>query len=82
MVMISPKDFITFRNEYTRDEQGTRYGFAGAYTGHAIGWTHNFTPELQIRPEIGYYRNWTQPAFDNGARQGMLMFGCDVTLRF
>jgi hypothetical protein len=82
MVHISPKDFITVRNEYWRDEEGERSGFAGAYSSHTIGLTHNFSPVFQIRPEIGYYRNWTQPAFDLGTKQGMLLAGFDVTLRF
>jgi hypothetical protein len=64
------------------DENGTRYGFAGNYSSHTIGWTHNFTPSLQVRPEIGYYRSYNSPAFDNGARNNMLLAGVDVTLRF
>jgi hypothetical protein len=82
MFHISPKDFITVRNEWWKDERGMRSGFPGTYTSHAIGLTHNFTPELQVRPEIGYYRNWTNPAFDLGVRQGILLAGVDVTLRF
>ena len=31
------------------DEHGTRYGFAGNYSSHTIGLTHNFSPVLQIR---------------------------------
>jgi hypothetical protein len=82
MFMLSHKDFITVRNEWWKDEDGMRSGFAGNYSSHAIGLTHNFTPELQVRPEIGYYRNWNQPAFDLGTRQGMFLAGVDVTLRF
>jgi hypothetical protein len=82
MFHLSAKDFITVRNEWWKDERGMRSGFPGTYTSHAIGLTHNFSPELQVRPEIGYYRNWTIPAFDLGTRQGMLMAGVDVTLRF
>jgi hypothetical protein len=81
-IQFSPKDFITIRNEWWKDTDGERATFPGTYTSHAIGWTHNFTPELQIRPEIGYYRNWTNPAFDNGTRQGMIMAGFDFTIRF
>jgi hypothetical protein len=82
MFEISKKDFITFRNEYWRDEEGERTGFPSTYTSNSIGLTHNFTPELQIRPEIGYYRSWTVPAFDGGTRQNLLMVACDVTFRF
>jgi hypothetical protein len=82
MFQISPHDFITVRNEWAQDEHGTRYGFAGNYSSHTVGLTHNFSQELQIRPEIGFYRNWTMPAFDNGTRKNMLLCGVDLTLRF
>jgi hypothetical protein len=82
MFMLSPKSFLTLRNEYWRDEDGERSGFPGTYSSHAIGLTYNFTPSFQVRPEIGYYRNWTMPAFDLGTRQGIVIAGLDVTLRF
>jgi hypothetical protein len=82
MFQLSKTDFLTVRNEWVQDEHGTRFGFAGNYSSHTIGWTHNFTPEFQLRPEIGFYRNWTNPAFDNGTRQNMLQAGFDVTIRF
>jgi hypothetical protein len=82
MFKCSDKDFVTFRNEWVKDEHGTRFGFPGNYTSNAIGLTHNFNSLFQVRPEIGYYRNWNNPAFDNGARKNMLMYGLDVTMRF
>jgi hypothetical protein len=82
MFKFSPNDFLTFRNEWMKDEHGTRYGFAGNYTSNAIGWTHNFNPLFQVRPEIGYYRNWNTQAFDNGNRNGIMIYGLDATLRF
>lgn len=75
-------DFITFRNEIWRDADGERSGFPGTYTSHAIGLTHNFNSIVQIRPEIGYYRNWNKPAFDLGKRKGMVLLGADMTVRF
>ncbi len=82
MVAFTKKDFITIRNEWWKDTRGERSGFPGTYTSHAIGWSHNFTPELQLRPEIGFYRNWTQPAFDLGTRKNQLMAGMDFTIHF
>jgi hypothetical protein len=82
MLVTSKRDFITVRNEWWRDERGMRSGFPGNYSSHTIGLTHNFSPDLQIRPEIGFYRNWTQPAFDLGTRQNMVLCGVDMTLRF
>jgi hypothetical protein len=79
---ISRRDFITVRNEWWKDTDGERSGFASTYTSNAIGLSHNFTPEFQIRPEIGYYRSWTVPAFDNGHRKNQVMAAFDVTIRF
>jgi hypothetical protein len=81
-LQISRKDYITFRNEWWKDTDGERTGYPGTFTSNAIGLSHNFTDVFQIRPEIGYYRDWTQPAFDNGTRKNQVMAGFDVTLRF
>ena len=78
----SKTSFITFRNEWWDDEQGERSGFAGVYTSNSIGWSKNITPELQVRPEIGFYRNWDRPAFDLGTKKDMMLAGVDMTLRF
>jgi hypothetical protein len=78
----SRRDFITIRNEWWKDTDGERSGFPSTYTSNAVGLTHNFTPYFQIRPEIGYYRSWTVPAFDNGTRKNQVMCAFDVTLRF
>jgi hypothetical protein len=82
MFKLNKKDFLTVRNEWWRDEEGERTGFAGNYTSHSIGITHNLSPTFQVRPEIGYYRNWDQPAFDLGTKQYLLQYGLDMTLRF
>lgn len=82
MFMLSKKDFLTLRNEYWKDTDGERSSFPGNYSSHAIGWTHNFSEIWQIRPELGYYRNWDNPAFDLGAKKGMVLFGADITMRF
>lgn len=82
MFKFSDKGFFTVRNEIWRDEDGERSGFPGTYTSHAIGATYNFNVLLQIRPEIGYYRNWSSPAFDLGKKKGLLLFGIDMTVRY
>src|SRR5262249_12722110 len=82
MFQLWKRGFITVRNEWWKDEDGERSGFPGNYSSQTIGFTHNIRPELQIRPEIGFYRNWNMPAFDLGTKQNMLMAGIDVTLRF
>jgi hypothetical protein len=82
MWAFSKKDYLTLRNEWWRDDRGMRSGFAGNYTSHTIGWSHTFNSVLQFRPEIGYYRNWTQPAFDLGTKNGIWIAGFDFTVRF
>jgi hypothetical protein len=82
MFGISKRDYITLRNEWFKDESGFRMGFRGTYTSHTIGLSHQFNDVLMIRPEIGYYRNWHEPAFDLGTKQGIWIYGFDLTLRF
>jgi hypothetical protein len=82
MLHLSKKTFVTFRNEWWKDERGMRSGFPGTYTSHALGFTYNLSQVFQVRPEVGYYRNWTEPAFDLGTKQGILIYGFDMTLRF
>jgi hypothetical protein len=82
MFELSKIDYITVRNEVWRDVDGERSGFPGTYSSHAIGLTHNFTPLLQFRPEVGYYRNYQTKAFDLGKRKYLIMLAADITLRF
>jgi hypothetical protein len=82
MFGLTPRDYLTFRNEFFRDERGMRTGFAGTYTSHSIGLSHQFNDVLMLRPEVGYYRNWNEGAFDGGTQKGLLMTGFDLTMRF
>jgi hypothetical protein len=82
MFGLTKQDFLTVRNEWWKDERGMRSGFPGNYTSHAVGLTHNFNALFQIRPEIGYYCNWNNQAFDLGTRHGIWLYGFDVTMRF
>jgi len=49
---------------------------------NAIGLSHYFNDVFVVRPAIGYYRNWTNPNFDNGTKNGIWVCGLDMTLRF
>jgi hypothetical protein len=82
VIQLTRRDFITIRNEWYRDTRGERTGFPTTYTSNAIGLSHNFTPEIQIRPEFGYYRAWGVPAFDLGTRKNEFMLAFDFTIRF
>jgi hypothetical protein len=79
---LSDRDYICVRNEWVRDERGMRTGYAGNYTSNTIGFSHQFNDVLMIRPEIGYYRNWSQQAFDNGTQKGIMIYGFDLTFHF
>jgi hypothetical protein len=81
-IQLTRRDYITVRNEWWKDTDGERSGFGSTYTSNSIGLSHNFTPYFQIRPEIGYYRSWTVPAFDNGTRKNQVMAAFDMTIRF
>lgn len=81
-VAVSRRDYITIRNEWWRDETGFRSGFAGHYSSHTLGLSHQFNDVVMIRPEIGYYRNYDRAAFDLGTERDMVMVGVDTTLRF
>jgi hypothetical protein len=82
MFAFTKKDYVGLRNEWYKDESGYRLGTRGAYTSHAINLSHYFNDVLIVRPEIGYYRNWENPAFDNGTRHGIWIYGFDLTFRF
>ena len=79
---LSKKDYLTIRNELYRDETGFRLGTPGTYSSHSVGLSHYFNDTFIVRPEWGYYRNWTNPAFDNGTKKGVQIYGLDVTIRF
>jgi hypothetical protein len=69
-VNYSPNKLNNFsvRTEYFNDPQGQRTGVATAYADVAFSWQHWFSPQIEIRPEIAYYRSINAPAFDgNGA---------------
>src|SRR4029077_16128824 len=64
MFQVSKKDYFTVRNEYWVDQRGERSGTPGQYSSHTIGLSHKFNALVMIRPEIGYYRNYDNKAYD------------------
>ena len=79
---LAKRDFFTFRNEWWRDEQGMRTGFATNYSSHTLGFTHQFNNVLEIRPEVGYYHSYDARAFDLGKKNFLWMGGLDLIFRF
>jgi hypothetical protein len=82
MFALSDRDYFTIRNEWYCDDRGMRTGYSGNYTSHAVSLSHQFNDVLMVRPEIGYYSNWTRDAFDNGTRHGIWIYGFDLTMHF
>jgi hypothetical protein len=60
----TPLDNLTLRLEYYDDQQGQRTGVKTRYSDMGLGWQHWFSPQVEIRPEISYYRAWDAPAFN------------------
>jgi putative OmpL-like beta-barrel porin-2 len=60
----SPLDNISFRPEFYDDMQGQRTGVKTRYVDFGIGWQHWFSPQVEIRPEVTYYRSLDAPAFN------------------
>jgi hypothetical protein len=63
----SPLDNLTFRAEYFDDMEGQRTGTKTAYVDFGIGWQHWFSPQIEIRPEVDYYRSLDAAAFNGNA---------------
>lgn len=61
---LSPLDNISFRPEFYDDMQGQRTGTKTRYIDFGIGWQHWFSPQVEIRPEVTYYRSLDAPAFN------------------
>jgi hypothetical protein len=67
----SPLDNVSLRTEYFDDMQGQRTGVATGYEGVAVGWQHWLSPQIELRPEIAYYRADSGKAFDGNGNRGI-----------
>lgn len=79
---LSKKDYLTIRNDFLRDDEGQRTGLRNTYSSHGIGWSHNFTDWMTIRPELRYEKSYNLPAYDNGLKSSQFMFAIDLIIRF
>jgi hypothetical protein len=66
-----PLDNFSIRPEYFSDPQGQRTGVATKYTNLAFGWQHWFSPQVEVRPELAYYRSLDGAAFNGNANAGV-----------
>lgn len=80
--MISPRDYVTLRNDMLWDPRGERTGIQNTYSEVTLGWCHFFNHSLFVRPEIRFDRAWENPAYDNGLRKNQGMIAADIVYRF
>jgi len=85
----SPLDNISYRLEYFDDKEGQRTGVKTAYVETGIGWQHWFSPQIEIRPEVSFYRSLNAPAFNGNANLGIapnkstaLIGSADIIIHF
>jgi hypothetical protein len=67
----NPLNNISYRAEFVDDYQGQRTGTASRYIETGIGWQHWFSPQIEIRPEVSYYKSLDGFAFNGNANLGI-----------
>jgi len=82
-------DNISYRLEYFDDQQGQRTGVKTAYLETGIGWQHWFSPQIEIRPEVSYYKSLNANAFNGNSNLGIapnknfaLIGSADIIIHF
>jgi hypothetical protein len=72
-VNYSPNKLNNFslRTEFFMDPQGQRTGVATNYTDVAFSWQHWLSPQIELRPEIAYYRSLDALAFNGNVNAGI-----------
>ena len=85
----SPLDNISYRIEFYDDKQGQRTGVKTRYVETGLGWQHWFSPQIEIRPEVSYYRSLDANAFNGNANLGIapnknyaLIGSADIIIHF
>lgn len=86
----SPLDNLSLRTEYYNDINGQRTGTKSRYYEIGLGWQHWFSPQIEVRPEVTYYRSIDGRAFNINAAAGdssqaknhQLLLAGDVIIHF
>jgi hypothetical protein len=77
-----PLDNFSFRPEVYYDPQGQRTGTSATYFNISLGWQHWLSPQVEMRPEIGYYHSYGANAFNAGTRNYTYLFAGDLIWHF
>lgn len=67
----APLDNLSLRTEYYDDQEGQRTGVATSYEDVALGVQHWLSPQIELRPEIAYYRANDAKAFGGNGNLGI-----------
>jgi Putative beta-barrel porin-2, OmpL-like. bbp2 len=72
-VNYSPNKLNNFsmRLEYYDDMEGQRTGTKSRYLDVAGSWQHWLSPQIEMRPEIAYYKSLDAPAFNGNSNAGI-----------
>jgi hypothetical protein len=85
----SPLDNISYRVEFFDDQQGQRTGVKTRYIETGIGWQHWLSPQIEIRPEVSFYKSLDANAFNGNSNLGIapnkstaLIGSADIIIHF
>jgi hypothetical protein len=85
----NPLNNFSFRPEIYEDYQGQRTGVKTRYVEVSLGWQHWLSPQIEFRPEVGWYESLNGPAFNGNANAGIapnknttLIFQSDAIIHF
>jgi hypothetical protein len=85
----NPLNNISWRMEWFDDVEGQRTGIKTNYIETGIGWQHWFSPQIEIRPEVSFYRSLNANAFNGNANLGIaptkntaLIGSADIIIHF
>jgi hypothetical protein len=65
-----PLNNFSFRPEFYHDAQGQRTGVKADYFEFTLGWQHWFSPQIEVRPEVGYWLA-SHDAFNGSPSRGI-----------
>jgi hypothetical protein len=68
---ITPLDNLSWRAEFVDDFEGQRTGTKTRYVELGFGWQHWFSPQIEIRPEVSYYKSLDAFAFNGNSNLGI-----------
>ena len=81
-LFVDPLNNFSVRPELYYDPQEQRTGTARTYYAFSIGWQHWLSPQIALRPEIGYYRSNGANAFSIGTKNYTVIAASDIIGHF